>query len=155
MTPEEIVEKFANSLKQFNPIAGKPSNTDLTLIREVVAPLLLQIPYDKTGAMHNLISLIRPEAAYSTRYGAAFLGPTRVGAYDATIDDDVTAVIRARTEAAHKAKRAYRATYETVRQETAQFILAVVDDTWFRERRDIETLYTNVAPKALLAHLQA
>ena len=39
-------------------------------------------------------------------------------------------VVRARTEAAHKAKRADRATYKTARQETTQFVLAVVAKTW-------------------------
>ena len=82
MAQEEIVVKFAHSLEKFEPISGQPSDSDLTIIREVVAPLLLQIPYDETGAVHNLISLIRPEAAYITRYGAAFPEPTRVGAYD-------------------------------------------------------------------------
>ena len=110
MTTKDIAEKFANSLKQFEPIAGEPSNTDLTIIWEVVAPLLLQIPYDETGAVHNLISLIWPEAAYITCYGAAFLEPTRVRAHDSTIDDNATPVICARIEAAHKEKRANRAT---------------------------------------------
>ena len=78
-----------------------------------------------------------------------------MGAYYAAIDDDVTAVLRVRTEAAQKAKRTYRTTYKTARQETAQFILAVIKDTWVRELQDRENLYTNVEPKALLAHLQA
>ena len=38
--------KFADALKKFEPIDSQPSDTDLTQIREVVAPLLLQIPYD-------------------------------------------------------------------------------------------------------------
>ena len=80
MTPKEIVTKFAHSLEQFDPISGQPSGTDLIRIREVVAPLLLQIPYEETGAVHNFIGLIWPESAYITRYGAAFLEPTRVGA---------------------------------------------------------------------------
>ena len=129
MTPEEIVAKFAHSLEKFEPISGQPSDSDLTKIRDVVVPLLLQIPYEETGAVHNLNGLIRPEAAYITRYGAAFPKPARIGAYDPSIDDDATDVVRARTEAAHKAKRADRVTYEKVQQETAQFILAVVDDT--------------------------
>ena len=62
--------------------------------------------------------------------------------------------LSARTEAPHKAKRADRSTYETARQETAQFILAIVKDTWVRELRDMENFYTDVAPKALLSHLQ-
>ena len=64
------------------------------------------------------------------QYGAEFSEPTRVGAYDVKIDDDAAAVIHACTEVAHKAKRANRDTYETERQETAQFIFAVVEDTW-------------------------
>ena len=60
MTPEEIVAKFAHALDNFEPINGQPSNTDLTRLREDVLPLLLQILYDETGAVHNLIGLIRP-----------------------------------------------------------------------------------------------
>ena len=105
--------------------------------------------------MHNLVGLIWLEASYITRYGAAFPKPARVGDYDPFVNNNTTAVVRARTEAAHKAKRTNRATYKTARRETVQFILAVVDNTWVRELRDTETLYTKVAPKALLSHLQA
>ena len=85
MMPEDIVAKFVHSLDQFDPIAGQPSNSDLTIIREVVAPLLLQILYEETGTVHNLIGLIRPEAAYITRYGAEIPEPVRVRAYDPSI----------------------------------------------------------------------
>ena len=113
MTPEEIVAKFADVLEKFEQIDVQPSDTDLTRIREVVVPLLLQIPYKKTGGTHNLICLIWPMAAYTMRYGAEFAKPTRVGTYDTTIDDDDTAVVRARTDAVQKAKRADRGTYKT------------------------------------------
>ena len=119
MTPKEIVAKFSHSHDNFYPIVGKPSDSDLTRLREVVAPFLLQIPYDETDVVHNRISLIRPEAAYIARYVEAFPEPTIFGAYDTTIDDDAMSVIRARTEAAHKENRAERAT-------------AVVADTWVR-----------------------
>ena len=59
MTPKEIVAKFAHSLDNFDPVVGQLSNSDLTRLREAVAPLLLQIPYDETGVVHNLIDLIR------------------------------------------------------------------------------------------------
>ena len=155
MTPKEIVAKSAHSLDNFEPIDRKPSKSNPTRIREAVAPLLLHILYEKTGAIHNLIGLIRPEAAYVARYGAAFPEPTRFGAYDPSIDDDATAVVRGRTEVAHKAKRTNRMTYETARRETTQSVLAVVADTWVRELRDTEIIYTYVASKDLLAHLQA
>ena len=116
MTLEEIVAKFAHSFDNFEPIDGQPSNSDLTRLREAVAPLLLHILYDETGAVQNLIGLIRPEAAYVARYGKVFPEPTRVRAYNKNIDDTATAVVHARSEAAHKAKRADRATYETARR---------------------------------------
>ena len=155
MTSEEIVAKFAHSLNNFEPIDGQPSDTDLTRLLEAVAPLLLQIPYDETVAVHNLAGPIRPEAAYFSRCGKAFPEPTRVRAYDSTIDNDATAVVRARSEAAHKAKRANRTTYKTTRRETTQFLLAVVANTWVRELQDNDSLYTEVAPKDIFAHLQS
>ena len=147
--------KFAHSLDNFEPINGQPSDSDLTIIREDVAPFLLQIPYDETGVVHNLIGLIRPEAAYVARYGEAFPDPKRVWAYDKNIDDNATAVVRAHSEAAHKAKRTDRAPYETARQETTQSMLAVVANTWVRKLRYSNSLYTEVSPKDIYAHLQA
>ena len=67
MMPKDIVENFTHPLNQFDPISGQPSNSDLTRLREAVVPLLLHILYDETGAVHNLIGLIFPEAAYVAR----------------------------------------------------------------------------------------
>ena len=47
MTPKDIVAKFADALEQFKTIEVQPSDIDLMRIQEVVAPLLLKIPYDK------------------------------------------------------------------------------------------------------------
>ena len=67
--------KLADALEQFELIYGQPSDTYLTRIREVVAPLLLQIPYEKTGGTHNLIGIIWLVAAYTTCYGSEFPHP--------------------------------------------------------------------------------
>ena len=96
-------------------ITEQPSDTDLTRLREAVAPLLLQILYGETGGKHNLIGLIRSKLAYVTRYGEAFPKPKRVGAYNLEIDNNATAVVRAGQDSAHKARRADRATFETAR----------------------------------------
>ena len=110
MTPEGIVAKFAHSLDNVELINRQPSDTDLTRLGESVTPLLLQIPYDKTGAVQNLIGLIRPEDAYVARYGKVFPDPTRVVAFNSNTDNDTTVIVRASSEGAHKAKRADRAT---------------------------------------------
>ena len=102
-----------------------------------------------------MIGLIRTEAAHVACYFEAFPEPARFGTYDKTIDDDAMAVVRARTEAAYKAKRADRATYETPQRETTQFVLTVIADTWVREIRYPKDIYTEVAPKERLSHLEA
>ena len=87
-----------------------------------------------------MIGIIREKPAYLKRYGEAFLKPKWVGAYDLEIDDDATSVVRALLEAAHKARRADRATFDTAQRETTQFVLAVVADTWVRELRYPDTI---------------
>ena len=86
------------------------------------------------------------KTAYLKRYGEAFPEPKRVGAYNFEIENDATAVVRTRLEAAHKARHADRTTFETARRKTTQFVLVVVADTWVRELRDPDTIYTEVDP---------
>ena len=40
-------------------------------------------------------------------------------------------------------------------RETTQFVLAIVADTWVRELRDSNSLYTKVSPKEIFSHIQA
>ena len=155
MTSDEIVAKLATAIYHFEPITDQTSDTYLTRLREAFALLLLQIPYNETGGKHNLIGIIRSKTAYVKRYGEAFPEPKRVEAYDIDIKDDATVVVWERLEAIQKAGRADRATFETTRLETTQYVLAVVADTWVWELRDPETIYTEVDLQDLFAHLQA
>ena len=155
MTPDEIVAKFLAALDHFEPILNQPSDTDFTRLQEALAPLLLQIPYNEMGGTHNLIGIIRAKPAYLKRYGEVFPEPKRVRAYVLDIDGDAIAVARAHLKAAHTARREDRATFDTAQRETTQFVLAVVADTWVRELRDPDTIYTEVDPRDLFAHLQA
>ena len=100
MTPEEITALFATAATSIALIAGQPTDDDLTRLRDVLYPLLLDIPYDETEDGHNLIGLIEPTTIYTTRWGAAFPIPVRLPAYPA-IADDASAVVRARSEANH------------------------------------------------------
>jgi hypothetical protein len=59
MTPEEITMLFATASDSFQPVVGQPTDNDLTAIRELLYPLLLDIPYDEAGA-HNLMDYSSP-----------------------------------------------------------------------------------------------
>ena len=71
MTPEEITAIFATAAAAFQPIIGQPSNDDLTALRDILYPLLLDIPYteyavnDPALTAHNLVDLIEPVATYT------------------------------------------------------------------------------------------
>ena len=45
MTPKEITTIFATPAAAFQPIVGQPSDNDLTALRDILYPLLLDIPY--------------------------------------------------------------------------------------------------------------
>ena len=39
--------KFVDAANLFEPIQGQPSDVDITLIRETLTPILLQIPFNE------------------------------------------------------------------------------------------------------------
>ncbi len=49
MTPEAITLLFREAHKAFPPLEGKPLDDDLTMIRETLLPILMEIPYDQLG----------------------------------------------------------------------------------------------------------
>jgi hypothetical protein len=99
MTPEEITAAFAAAASSYQPIVGQPTDYDLTALRDVLYPLLLQIPYDEAGT-HNLIGILEPNTSYTAMWGAAFPIPARPPTYPG-VADDATQVVRAREEANH------------------------------------------------------
>jgi len=99
MTPEEITTSFSSAAASFQPIVGQPTDDDLTALRDILYPLLLEIPYDEPGT-HNLIGLIEPTTSYTSTWGAAFPIPDRPPTYP-VIANDATPVVRARAEAEH------------------------------------------------------
>ena len=156
MTPEEITTLFATAATTFQPIVGQPTDDDLTALRELLYPLLLDIPYDEDGAhpRHDLIGLIEPTASYTTTWGAAFPLPPRPPAYPA-IADDASAVVRARREAQHAIKVRDYASYDAAERATAKFIRDNVDEIWYRDLRHARSFYTSVTAKQLIEHLDA
>jgi hypothetical protein len=159
MTPEEITTAFAKAAEIFTPIVGQPNDDDLTRLREVLYPLLLDIPYDDEPAIegvyrHNLIGLIEPTIAYTATWHEPFPKPAQPAAYPA-IADDATPVVRARSEANHaRIIRDYKS-YDAAERAVAKFIREAVDEVWYKDLKDVRSFYTNVTAKELMDHLDA
>jgi hypothetical protein len=160
MTPEEITAAFATAAATFQPIVGQPTDDDLTALREILYPLLLDIPYDNLpGAavgqyQHNLVGLIEPNATYAVTWHAAFPIPARLPAYPA-VPNNANANVRNRMEAIHKIKLRDYASYDAAERATAKFIRDAVDEIWYRDLRHDRSYYTTVTAKQLIDHLDA
>ena len=154
MTPEEITALFADAAAQFAPIVGNPSDDDLTAMRELLTPLLLNIPYDEDGD-NNLIGLIAGPVQYLDTWGQAFPRPDRPPSYDPAIPADALPVIRNRMEAQHKDRLRDYASFEAAERAVTKFIRDSVDEIWYKDLKNPHTFYTSVTAAQLFAHLDA
>ena len=83
----------------------------------------------------------------------AYLIPPVIAFYDDSIDKDATRIEVHRSEVKHEAKRNDRALYKTANTSCNNFIMEVVNKTWYKELNDPDTFYTNVTALKLLYHL--
>jgi hypothetical protein len=153
MTPEEITTLFATAAASFQPVIGQPTDNNLTVIHEILYPLLLDIPYDEAGA-HNLIGIIEPTASYTATWGNPFPIPPRLPTYP-VVPDNATAVVRTCREAEHAILVKDFAAHEATEQATAKFLRNAVDEIWYRNLRHARSFYTNVTAYQLMEHLKA
>ncbi len=58
MTPEAITLLFREAHEAFPPLEVKPSDDNLTTIRETLLPILMEIPYDQLGGAHSLTGIL-------------------------------------------------------------------------------------------------
>ncbi len=128
MTPEEITALFAKTAAQFTPIAGNPSDDNLTAMCELLTPLLLNILYNEEGD-NNLVGLIAGPNQYFNTWGQAFPRPDRPLSYD-------PAVTRNRMEAKHKDRLRDYASFEAAEQAVAKFIRDAIDEIWYKDLKN-------------------
>ena len=152
MSSEQLALQLTETREASVLITGKPSHDDIVCICEALTPLLLQAGYNKAHAKHNLWGIIAPTEAYIVKYGEPFDIPERISAYPPILQYTI--------DQTRKLKAVWNicikdyAFYDTGVSSVAAFILASVNDVWFRELRDPTTFYTNVLTFALLAHIE-
>ena len=80
--------------------------------------------------------------------------PSVVSVYDVTINTNMEKKIVKRAELAHEAKLSNRAVYDAADTGCVNFIISVVDETWYKELEYTDTFYTNVTAQQFLEHLE-
>ena len=114
----------------------------------------MKTKYDELTLTHNLSGVILPTEHYEHIYKkGAYLIPPVIALYDDTIDKDATRTGVHRVEGKHEAKRNDRQLYETANNSCKNFIMEVVDETWYNALENPDTFYTNVTALKLLDHI--
>ena len=98
MTPEDVSTLFTEASELFAAIVGQLKDTYLHELREVLLPILLDIPYDLAEGKQNLVGLISDDTDYSTDYGLRSVRLARKAAYDNTLAESANNVVRAKAE---------------------------------------------------------
>jgi hypothetical protein len=156
MRPNAITLLFKEARDAFPPIEGKPTDDDLLAIREMLLPILVEVPYDQLGGVHSLTSLITDNVRYAAEHGGnSFKCPIRLPLYDTSIKDDATTVVRVRAEAAHIARLDDYASFEAAERGVAKFLREVVDEVWYNNLKNADTFYTKVTPLEIISFLDA
>ena len=110
--------------------------------------------HDKLTLTHNLSGVILPTKIYKHIYkNGAYLIPPFIALYDDTIEKDATRTEVHQAKGRHEANQNDRALYETADTSCKNFIVEVVDKTWYKELKDPDTFYTNVTSLKILDHL--
>ena len=112
------------------------------------------ICYDDLTLMHNILGVILPTERYDHIYKKRDdLIPPVIALYNEKIDKYATRTEVRRAEGKHEARQNDRQLYETADNACINFIMAVADETWYKDIKDPDTFYTNVTALKLLDHL--
>ena len=114
----------------------------------------MKTKYDGLTLTHNLSGVILPTKRYEHIYkNGDYLIPPVITLYDDKIDKDATKNEVHRDKGKHESNQNDRALYETANTSCKNFIMGVVDETWYKELEDPDTFYTNVTALILLDYL--
>jgi hypothetical protein len=154
MTPDAITLLFREARKAFPPFKGKPTDNDLTAIRETLLPILIETPYNQLGGVHSLTAILTDPLRYAADHGGtAFKCPARLPLYDKNIADDAMIVVPVCAESAHHACLDNYVSYEAAECGAAKFLREVVDKVWYNDLKDADTFYTKVLALKIMAFL--
>ena len=153
-TPADLALEIQKATDGFTVIVDRPTANDLIEIRQLLVPVLMKTTYAELTLEHNLLGVNLPAESNEQIYNnKAYLIPPVVPRYDDNIDKDATRPENNRAEGKHKARRNYRQLYKTADNACLSFIMAVVEETWYKDLEDADTFYVKVTALKLLDHL--
>ena len=152
--PADLTLALKKATEGFTTIVDRPTENNLIEIRQLLLPVLMKTKYDELTLTHNLSGDILPSERYQHIYKKGdYLIPPVIKLYDDTIYKNATRTELHRAEGNHEARKNDRQLNETDDNACRNFIMAVVDKTWYTELEGPYTFYTKVTALKLLDHL--
>ena len=138
----------------FTAIVDRPMDTDIIDIWKLLFSILIKKKYDDLTLMHNLSRVIIPTGRYEQIYlkGAYSILPV-IALYDDTINSDATITEVYQAKVKHKARQNDRAFYGMADTACKNFIMEVVNETWYKQLEYPDTFYTNVTALKFIDHI--
>ncbi len=69
-------------------------DNDLTIIRETLLPILMEIPYNQLGGVHSLTAILLDPVRYAFNHGSnTFIHPSHLPLYNKNIANDVSTIV--------------------------------------------------------------
>ena len=132
--PADLTLTLQKRTEGFTAIVDPPTDNDLIEIRQLLVPVLMKTKYDKLNLTQNILGVILPSERYQQIYKKGdYLIPPVIASYDETIEKYATRIEVHRAEGKRKAQRNYRQLYDMAGNACQSFIMAVVDETWYKE----------------------
>ena len=138
--PADLTLVLQKVTEGFTAIVDRPTDNDLIEIRQLLVPVLMRTKYNKLTLTRNISGVILPSDCYQHIYKkGAYLIPPVINLYNETIEEDSTIIEIHRAEVKHEARRNNRQLYKTNYNACRNFIMAVADETWYKELKDPDT----------------
>ena len=94
----------------------------------------MKTKYDELDLTHNLSGVIHTTDRYNHIYAkGAYSIPPVIALYNDTINRDATRTEVHQVDGKHKSNRNNRSLYKTAYKAYKNFIMEVVDETWYKE----------------------
>ena len=152
--PADLILALQKAAAGFTEIVDLPTDNDIINIWQLLLPVLMKTKYDDLTLTHNLSGVIIP----TERYDQIYLDGDYLILQVITLYDDTIYKYAKRTEVhwaegKHEVKRNERSLYKTANNSCKNFILEVVNDTWYKELEDPDTFYNYAMALKLLNRL--
>ena len=152
--PADLTLALQKSTGEFTVIMDRPTDNDLIEIQQLLVPVLMKKKYDELTLTYNLLGVILTSERYEQIHKkGAYLIPPVIALYNETIDKDATRLEINRAEDKHEARQNDRQLHKTADSACRSFIMAVVEEMWYKELEDPDTFYTKVMDLKRLNHL--